>query len=567
LDKMLEKKAARKARKAAEAEEATRTAELAEAAKAVEVSETMKAAEVAKAEEAETSKEATQEAKADEAETSKEAAKKQVVKPEEVEKPAKSAEASASAQDEGNPLARRRAGRAAWADMLPETPTNEAPSGEAPKMPVKHPAKQSPEEPAKQTQQLAERPEDQLAGQPAEKPIAKPTDVVTAKKKSKTWGELDVVACLASASKDTDPGPRPAPKDMHHVQNPVQRSAAQSGASASRDTDPGPGPAPKDIHHGQNPVQRSAAQSGGSSGSRSKPRIEDEPLSPPGPRPSSNLSPIDKELFKYEKKVREIEKLRQKQAQGEELDTLQLEKLDREQHVGNKIAELQLKKALQHSTTCVDGEDRSELQGQHAQQQPKAGKGDHASRPKASGARDSQVGRTPLRPPRLDWRPAGSPPGMAAAPEGFAPFANDSVVHSNPMNGPMVFQANSGSLMMPDSHEAFQLQPVPMGSMPMAPMEMQTMGEMQPMEMQVIHDMPMASEEFQDRWECCWEWVQYGYCPRGDTCRWEHPPRVVGAPVDYGTGQQIFWAGGDDAAGCGHVNVMAMVPTDYPSCM
>lgn len=32
----------------------------------------------------------------------------------------------------------------------------------------------------------------------------------------------------------------------------------------------------------------------------------------------------------------------------------------------------------------------------------------------------------------------------------------------------------------------------------------------------------------QDRWETCWEWGNYGYCHRGETCRWEHPALNIG---------------------------------------
>lgn len=46
----------------------------------------------------------------------------------------------------------------------------------------------------------------------------------------------------------------------------------------------------------------------------------------------------------------------------------------------------------------------------------------------------------------------------------------------------------------------------------------------------------------QDRWESCWEWVKTGWCPRGITCRWEHPPL---APQAFGGGMdmQQFWTG------------------------
>jgi len=46
-----------------------------------------------------------------------------------------------------------------------------------------------------------------------------------------------------------------------------------------------------------------------------------------------------------------------------------------------------------------------------------------------------------------------------------------------------------------------------------------------------------------DRWEACWEWVRTGWCPRGETCRWEHPPLQA---LGYSSGFQ-FW-GSDEGA-------------------
>jgi len=40
------------------------------------------------------------------------------------------------------------------------------------------------------------------------------------------------------------------------------------------------------------------------------------------------------------------------------------------------------------------------------------------------------------------------------------------------------------------------------------------------------------TSDSQDRWESCWEWVRTGWCPRGETCRWEHPPPMQGIGFD-----------------------------------
>ncbi|CAE8697476.1 unnamed protein product, partial [Polarella glacialis] len=64
-----------------------------------------------------------------------------------------------------------------------------------------------------------------------------------------------------------------------------------------------------------------------------------------------------------------------------------------------------------------------------------------------------------------------------------------------------------------------------------------------------------------DRWESCWEWVQYGYCPRLDTCRWEHPAHMQMHP-DYGAGPSHFFSGEGFEAhqGMGGMMQMGAVP-------
>ncbi|CAK0856498.1 unnamed protein product, partial [Prorocentrum cordatum] len=49
-----------------------------------------------------------------------------------------------------------------------------------------------------------------------------------------------------------------------------------------------------------------------------------------------------------------------------------------------------------------------------------------------------------------------------------------------------------------------------------------------------------------DRWETCWEYVQTGCCPRGPTCRWEHPPL---GPMAFAQGIQFFPGEMKEAAG------------------
>jgi len=67
-------------------------------------------------------------------------------------------------------------------------------------------------------------------------------------------------------------------------------------------------------------------------------------------------------------------------------------------------------------------------------------------------------------------------------------------------------------------------------------------------------DLPPADSE--DRWQSCWEWVNTGWCPRGETCRWEHPqnggiddgslsgfvqPFQMWAGMEEGGGMSVDW--------------------------
>lgn len=38
----------------------------------------------------------------------------------------------------------------------------------------------------------------------------------------------------------------------------------------------------------------------------------------------------------------------------------------------------------------------------------------------------------------------------------------------------------------------------------------------------------------EEGWNLCWEWVKTGWCPRGMSCRWDHP--AMGAVAAFG-----FW--------------------------
>jgi len=66
------------------------------------------------------------------------------------------------------------------------------------------------------------------------------------------------------------------------------------------------------------------------------------------------------------------------------------------------------------------------------------------------------------------------------------------------------------------------------------------------------------STDTEERWECCWEWVRNGYCPRGDTCRWEHPPLNPSLDFENGLHMQQIWPEGEAPPN------MVLVPAGLP---
>eukprot|EP00931_Biecheleriopsis_adriatica_P114495 TRINITY_DN9024_c0_g1_i1.p1 TRINITY_DN9024_c0_g1~~TRINITY_DN9024_c0_g1_i1.p1 ORF type:complete len:915 (-),score=264.56 TRINITY_DN9024_c0_g1_i1:43-2766(-) len=276
------------------------------------------------------------------------------------------------------------------------------------------------------------------------------------------------------------------------------------------------------------------ASGGGSSGSRSKPQEAEapapkaeapapkaeapapkaataappqpappQPKPPPSPQLASSLSPTEKEIMKLEKKSREVLKLKERQKAGEELEKLQLDKLERAGDIGPKLAELQRQAAIEKG-----------IISSYDQEVP--------------AVVSALPTRTPLKLPSQTeprWRPNGACPGGCDMPS----FGS---------GGCGVQGGNCGGEEGP-----YQLVPQDMSQMhPMAVMGMPMMGDMAP-----------PSEE---RWEVCWEWANRGYCPRGQTCRWEHPEPIC----DDGYGNSFAFWHGEDVEQSRHEFLVAMVP-------
>jgi len=303
---------------------------------------------------------------------------------------------------------------------------------------------------------------------------------------------------------------------------------------------------------------------------------------------TSSRTPLERDILKWEKKAREIERLQRRLANGEELEPNQLEKIAKSEEVEKRLLELHEQHAAEkpaddsaHATSVVNCEGTDEPQETDLKTE------DAWLISASQHMGGSMPGRTPLRAPRpgkQQWIPAATESstgkgksmpwqkgssswevgcglpnqGAASAHEIFVtdadPFGDGLKAqvpppiptmdgwmsegmaghppHSLPptLSGSMDFNegmmvegkgrpadggfmdasgASAGLHNDPDfSGASFGLGPSLGPGGPTGPMEVL---------------LPPANVQFQDRWECCWEWVQSGWCPRGLTCRWEHP--------------------------------------------
>jgi hypothetical protein len=307
---------------------------------------------------------------------------------------------------------------------------------------------------------------------------------------------------------------------------------------------------------------------------------------------TSSRTPLEREILKWEKKAREIDRLQRRLADGEELEPNQLEKILKSEEVEKRLVELHEQHAAEqaaddaaHAASAVTCEGINEPQETDIKTEDDL----PAAWPVAAGQHTggSISGRTPLRAPppgKQQWIPGatesstgkgksmpwqkgktsrsweagcGLPnPGPTSTPETFVtdadPFGDGVKAqvpppiptmdgwmsegmaghppHSLPptLTGSLDFSegmmvegqganggfmdasgVSAGALNQPDySGASFGVGPSLGPGGPTGPMEVL---------------IPPANGQFQDRWECCWEWVTSGWCPRGLTCRWEHP--------------------------------------------
>lgn len=228
----------------------------------------------------------------------------------------------------------------------------------------------------------------------------------------------------------------------------------------------------------------------------------------------STLSPLEKEILRLEKKQREVEKLKQRQADGEELDHLQRKKLLCEDEMTQKLSELHLKKALLKAPQVTH---HSEGDGGSPEpwDLPKVPVAPAMGQPSAGS-----VTRTPLRAPSREgsFRPGvgGGETQLSSGAEIFTPAS------------------------MANAEVPFAMQ------MP----QMALVGGVGDM----MNDVP------EETWDACWEWVQNGYCPRGETCRWDHPA------LQFPDGSVALWPGSSETNIQPTEQVFVMVPAENFPC-
>jgi len=119
------------------------------------------------------------------------------------------------------------------------------------------------------------------------------------------------------------------------------------------------------------------------------------------------------------------------------------------------------------------------------------------------------LGRTPLRAPRRN-KEHFTPSSMTGAQQWQPAFSSGGMPQDSSMMGVPGGWSEPG-----------QFQPIQDGQFPG-----QAFGNPDEMQFGLGVDLQSGLQQeaqAKDKWEACWEWMNKGWCPRGDSCRWEHP--------------------------------------------
>mmetsp|Transcript_29019 Transcript_29019/g.86118 ORF Transcript_29019/g.86118 Transcript_29019/m.86118 type:complete len:277 (-) Transcript_29019:13-843(-) len=229
----------------------------------------------------------------------------------------------------------------------------------------------------------------------------------------------------------------------------------------------------------------------------------------PPPLSGQPQTQLEREIMKLEKKNREIEKLKKQLAGGEVLEPNQHDKIAKLGLLRLQIAEMHKARVVEQAEMQKRAEEQAVLDAAEAARGPSQPRPE--SRKKERGKKERET-RTPLRAPQ---------PGK----DEFVPGAREFIPSSrrHPAGAPPE-DGDPDDPKDPAYWSNFMLGP-----------------DGQPL--------PLVEEsEKQGRWDSCWEWVQYGWCPRGVTCKWEHPPsQRVDFASSLGNVMQFFGDDSDDS--------------------
>mmetsp|Transcript_18793 Transcript_18793/g.30469 ORF Transcript_18793/g.30469 Transcript_18793/m.30469 type:complete len:612 (+) Transcript_18793:32-1867(+) len=268
-------------------------------------------------------------------------------------------------------------------------------------------------------------------------------------------------------------------------------------------------------------------------------------------RTPSNRSQLEKDILRLEKKLREVAKLNERIAAGEQLASNQLEKVSKADALSSQLAELRLQQETGGTATEDFSETRFGPQENTPQEfsvqtgySPWINNGmssTNGAAPKKSreeimndvklfrSSKNSKSGRG-TRKPLSEWAKDHAPEEGRSSRKTLSSWANEDgpFAEEQPqLDGWMVSvdgtPTHVASLIASDAMSG--LSSVGPSFMP------------QGCQVGDAHSSPWFGVG-NDVQECaaadinvCWDWTSRGACPRGDTCQWYHPPVQASAPV------------------------------------
>jgi hypothetical protein len=262
---------------------------------------------------------------------------------------------------------------------------------------------------------------------------------------------------------------------------------------------------------------------------------EPEATKPTSVKPQKLSTPIDKEILNLEKKVREIEKLKETKNAGGTLEKKQEEKIERAGEIGLKLSQLYAAKFMEEQKNMVVV----------AEEEPEQEPGDQLPTPQAPKKK-----RTSKKVAKNSHIPVVVPPRVPMqVPTQPQMWATEDLIQAQ-----LEIQAQLGMRIPAQANgwapeeeveegedEDFEMTPldVPAGwgcyeprdltpqfdAAPWCPSEVEPAAESEDFICEVAGGHSKKPKENE-----CWDWVTKGMCPRGEFCRWNHRPLGNGAP-------------------------------------